>query len=449
MKIRTKLISVSMIAAFSGLIQAAVTPEEAKQLGTTLTPTGAEKAGNSDGMIPAYTGGLTKSPAGFVAGSGQRPDPFAGEKPLFSIKPVDMDKYANKLTDGVKALMKKYQDFRMDVYPTHRTVSFPKYVIDNTLKNATTTKTSEGGLAVESAHGGVPFPMPKDGYEVMWNHLLRYEGLAFDYSYTNINVDKSGRPVVVVIAKQSIDKPYYDPKTPDTDIAQKRRITFTGPTRRAGEGTMAIEGMNNLFKPRITYQYLPGQRRVRLAPDLAYDTPNAGTAGVQTWDEAPIFAGSLDRFNWKLVGKKEIYIPYNAYKACYLSTGKEVATPNFVNPDVVRWELHRVWVVEATLREGKRHIYHKRRFYIDEDSWTAVAADEYDARGELYKTSYSLLTTSYDASAAFNSCSAYYDLVADIYALQGHMGPSGYLRYRAPLPDKDWTPDSLASAGIR
>ena len=48
---------------------AKVPESELARLGQDLTPSGAEKAGNADGTIPAWTGGLTEAPAGFVEGT--------------------------------------------------------------------------------------------------------------------------------------------------------------------------------------------------------------------------------------------------------------------------------------------------------------------------------------------------------------------------------------------
>ena len=117
----------------------------------------------------------------------------------------------------------------------------------------------------------------------------------------------------------------------------------------------------------------------------------------------------------------------------------------------MRWELHRVWVVEATLKPGKRHIYHKRTFYVDEDSWAAVAADSYDARGQLYKGVFAPTAFAYDAQAMNNTTTyVIYDLVAGLYAVGGHCGIYGGIKFHdAPFPARDWLPDSLAGAGIR
>src|SRR5262245_54661300 len=188
-------LAAGLVAASAGLAaQAAITAEEAKALGTTLTPVGAEKAANKDGTIPAYTGGVTKAPDAFKAGDGVRPDPFAGEKPRLVIDAKNMAEHADKLTDGTKALLQKYPNsFRVDVYPTHRSVAFPKFVTDNTVKGSQTAKTTNDGRSIEGAHAGFPFPIPKNGYEAMWNHLVRFNGQAYEAKYRNINVDANGK----------------------------------------------------------------------------------------------------------------------------------------------------------------------------------------------------------------------------------------------------------------
>lgn len=439
----------ALATAFGGAAYAGVSADEAKKLGSSLTITGAEKAANKDGSIPEYTGGLTAAPAGYKAGDGIRPDPFAGEKPLFSIDAKNMDKYADKLTEGAKALMKKYPDYRVDVYPTHRTAGFPKFVQDNTAKCAVSAKTTNGGRSMEGCHAGFPFPIPKTGFEVMWNHLVRFNGVAYEVKYSNWNVDASGRPTLSTEGSIVQEYPYWDLAKPDSDTYYKQRISYTGPARRAGEALLIVDPLDYADKERRAWSYLPGQRRVKVAPELGHDTPNPGTAGATTFDDVFIFNGSLDRYDFKLVGKKEMYVPYNAYKMAYHSTKDDLLKPTFLNPDQVRWELHRVWEVEATLREGKRHIYSKRKFYIDEDSWVAVASDEYDARGQLYRSGFAYVTPSYDQPAPYADLHGIYDLVAGSYTLTGYTAATGGVRYTKTLPDRDWTPDALAGAGIR
>ncbi len=445
-------LAIASLTASSAL--AAVPADEAKQLGTTLTPIGAEKAGNKDGTIPEYTGGI-KAPADFQAGSGFRPDPYASEKPRLVITGKDAAANADKLTAGTQELLKRYPTMRVDVYPTHRTVAVPQRVIDNTAKNATGAKSIDGGLGIENALAGYPFPIPKTGQEVMWNHLLRYNGLGYDgLKYDNWNVDSAGVPTLSTSGDLWWAWPIYDPKKTGpinaTEPYWVAKINYTGPARRAGEGLMLWDAVNPMKQPRRAWQYLPGQRRVKLAPDLSYDTPNAGTAGASTWDDISVFNGAMDRFNWKLVGKKELIVPYGNYRLTYHKNAADISKPNHINPDLVRWELHRVWVVEATLKEGSRHIYNKRVFYIDEDSWLAVASDEYDARGQLYRASYAFPSYSYDVQTCFGDTTAIYDFNSGLYAVTGLFGPYKGIKYMAELPKETfWSADALAGAGVR
>jgi hypothetical protein len=448
MKLKQSLLALATGLA-CGATFAAVTPDEAKALGTTLTPVGAIMAGNKDGSIPAYTGGLTTPPAGFKQGDGIRPDPFANEKPKFSITAGNMAQYANNLTEGAKELLKRNASYRIDVYSTNRTAAFPKAVIENTLKNATRAKTTSDGRVLEGAAGGYPFPIPKNGYEAMWNHLLHYEGVAVRLNFKTYNVN-SGTPTLATAGLMIEDYPYYGKNGADSGTFWRLRSDFTGPARRVGEAVMVHDNINPLEKGRRAWQYLPGQRRVKLAPDIAYDAPSPNTAGATTYDDTFMFNGALDRFDFKLIGQKEMIVPYNNFKLVYQSKADQLLKPKHINPDTERWELHRVWVVEATLRPGAHHVYAKRVFYLDEDSWIALASDAYDARGQLYRTQFAYMTPSYDVSAQFAACYVSYDFVAGMYSLSTHPAEVGGVKYSDTLfADKEWTPDSLAGSGIR
>jgi hypothetical protein len=449
MKFTYSLIAGVVAATASLAAQAAITADEAKALGTTLTPVGAEKAGNKDGTIPAYEGGLKTAPAGFKAGDGIRPDPFAGEKPRLVIDAKNMAQYADHLTDGTKTLLKTYPSFRVDVYPTHRTVAFPKFVTDNTATNATQAKTTNDGRSIEGAHAGFPFPIPKNGYEAMWNHLVRFNGQSYEAKYRNLNVDASGHSALATEGVSVQDFPFWDPSKATADTYWRIKLTYTGPARRAGEALLIVDPLDIGNKDRRAWIYLPGQRRVKVAPDLSFDTPNPGTAGATTFDDTFIFNGSMDRFDFKLLGKKEMYVPYNDYAAVYQSKQDDLIKPNHLNPDLVRWELHRVWAVEATLRDGKRHVYSKRTFYLDEDSWAALASDNYDARGQLYRSGFAYMTPSYDLPAPYTDMFGHYDFAARVYSLTGYIAETGGLRQTKALSDREWTADSLAGAGVR
>jgi hypothetical protein len=439
--------------AATGVAHGAVTPDEAKQLGATLTAVGAEKAANKDGTIPEYTGGMIAPPANFVKGSGSRPDPFAADKPRMVITGKNLQGMDDKLTAGTKELLKRFPSFRVDVYPTHRPVTLPKNLLDNTAKNALRTKSVDGGIGVEGALAGVPFPIPKTGFEVMWNHLLRYQGRAFTTRFESWNVDASGVSSLATAGEITEEFPLADPKLAEPakqdDVFFRTKLAYNAPARRAGEALMAFDAVNPAVAPRRVWQYLPGQRRVKLAPDVAYDTPNPGAAGASTYDDAWVFNGALDRFEFKLVGKKEVVVPYNQYKLFGATKVEDIVKPNHLNPDWLRWELHRVWVVEATLKPGKRHIYSKRTFYIDEDSWVAVASDQYDARGQLYRASFDHMIFAYDAQATYTGNHVIYDFVSGAYNLTGMSGPYGGVKYIDPLKPSQWSSEALSGAGVR
>jgi hypothetical protein len=443
-----RIIAAAALLATAAWAHAVVSDEEAKALGTTLTPFGAEKTGNSDGTIPEYSGGLTTPPASYKPGSGMRPDPYAGDKPLFSIDAKNLDKYADKLTEGAKAMMKKYPAYRIDVYPTHRSAAFPAYVLDHSVKNATRCKTIEDGLGLDSAcYGGIPFPIPKAGIEVMWNLQAHFNGPTVEFRAKTSYVDASGRVVLAADFNGYVESPYYYPDKTSAEILKWQRGDQLL-SRNAGNAAMFADYLNPVATGRRAWSYSPGQRRVRVSPDFAYDTPTDSSGGVQVFDEASTYSGKMDRFDFKLVGKKEVYMPYNSYKLYYDSKLVDILKPNFVNPDLNRFELHRVWVVEATLKPGKRHIYSKRVFYLDEDQG-GVMAETYDASGKLWRVIMNYTAPSYEVPAPLTTLVTHYDLVNGIYVLISHTGEYYGVKHPAPRPSKFWTPDSLAGSGIR
>ncbi|WP_166360879.1 DUF1329 domain-containing protein [Pseudomonas akapageensis] len=452
MKFVKTLLAASLAMTLGAHAQAAVTAQDAAKLGSSLTLVGAEKAANADGSIPAYAGGLTTAPANFKSGDSMRPDPFASEKPLLVIDGKNVDKYKGMLSATTVELAKRFPTYRVDVYPTHRTVALPQTVLDNSVKNATGAKSLEGGLAIDNVLPGVPFPIPQSGAEAMWNFLLRYQGVNINSKYDSWNVDSAGQASLATTGQAFITYPIYENMAQpisSADVYYQMKLYYTGPARRAGEAIMLKDAANPLAQPRRAWQYLPGQRRVKLAPNLAYDTPNPGTAGAGTYDDVFVFNGALDRYDWKLVGKQEMIVPYNTYKLTYAADPKSLTTANHLAPDMVRWEKHRVWVVEGNLKAGARHVYQKRRFYLDEDSWAALASDQYDARGQLYRGSFAFLSQSYDKQVPDSTPFMIYDLVGGSYNINGVVGPYGGIRYIESLSKAQWSPESLAGAGIR
>jgi hypothetical protein len=425
---------------------AAVTADQAAKLGTSLTPLGAEKAANADGSIPAWSGGYTKAPAGYKNGA-PRPDPFAGEKPKFSVTAANMAQHADKLSDGVKALFKKYPAFRLDVYPTHRSAAAPQWVYDNTRKNATAAKlTDENSLT--GAFGGTPFPIPADGAEAMMNHRLAWTGQSINYALRTFIVTADGRRALASEGDENIQSPYYIDGG-YKGYFQLGRFIISGPASKAGEAIL-VHFSSDRNTPRSIWQYLVGQRRVRKAPSVSYDTPDFVTSGVGLFDEAFMMFGPIDRHEYKLVGKKEMFIPYNNNRAALVKID-ELVGPNFLNPDHVRWELHRVWVVEASLKSGKRHTVPKRRYYIDEDSWQIVLFDGWDAKGDLWRMNYALGYLVPDLPAhVTNVMWGGYDLQTGAYYFNAAMNEaSPHYKISGPRPESLWSPEELANQGAR
>lgn len=400
---------------------AAVDAETAARLKTDLTPMGAERAGNADGTIPAWTGDVVTAP---LMANGGRGDPFAKEIPLFKITAGNYQKYKDKLTEGQIALFEKYPDtFRMDVYPSHRTHAAPTAVYENTYKNALRAKLDATGNSVENAFGGIPFPIPQNGSEVIWNHNLRWLGEGAFKKYISLTVQPSG-----ALGYGGGDLwetyPYY---AKEGTIERfngnllELFLIYDKPTRRKGEVILVKDPMDQANTPRQAWQYIPGQRRVRRAPTIAFDTPHGQFNGQAVYDDSFMFNGSPERYDWTLVGKKEYYIPYNNNHLIQaFSEGddkvRDIATAHHPNPDYERWELHRVWVVEATVKEGKRHVYAKRRFYFDEDSWAIVATDIFDGRGNLWRVGFANLLNAYDLPGTLIRGTWHTDLQNGAYA---------------------------------
>lgn len=444
MKSTTTLVITTLVAAYAGMAQAAPTPEEVKQLGTTLTPWGAEKAGNKDGAIPAYTGGLTKVPVNYSKSNpGWRPDPFPEDKPLFSIDAKNMDKYGDKLSAGVKAMMSKYPTFRIDVYPTRRSAAYPQQVLDNTLKNTTRCNLVNEGLGInKECFGGFPFPIPKNGYEVMWNKNAQYRGAASLNEEWPTYVKPDGEVVTTAKNNHYIEWSLYNERNPGWSYAT--RIEYTSPARLNGMVSMYYDDKEDT--DRHSWSYVPASRRVRMAPDTAADTPIAPIGGAAVYDDANMFSGKMDRFDFKLIGKKELFIPYNAYKLHYPDKGSACDgdakyLPYHVKPECVRFELHRVWHVQATLKPGKRHIYQKRDFFIDEDAWFGGLQETYDHSGKNYRVLFHGIAPSYEIPAPVGEQGLIHDLSSGVYTYI-RLGPRGSVNVE-PLPSEALSSESL------
>lgn len=411
----------TLVLSLSSLsVAAKVPPEEAAKLKSTLTPLGGEKAASADGSIPAWNGGLSKPPASW-AGAGKRyTDPFPDDKPKFVISKDNLAQYKDKLSPGQLALFAKYATYKMPVYETRRTGASPDFVYEATSKNASSGELVANGDGVAGAIIGIPFPIPKSGAEVIWNHKLRYRSEGIRRWNNQFALTTQGTYNLVKIKEDALFSYSKKGATPESlnNIAVYFLQITTEPARLAGGILLVHDTMNQVKEPRRAFLYNPGQRRLRRAPNVAYDNPGTASDGLRTNDQLDMFNGALDRYDWKLVGKKELYIPYNSYKLhSDKYKYKDIVTPQHTNQDLTRYELHRTWVVESTLKKGTNHIYSRRTFFVDEDTWQIAVVDVFDQRGQMWRVQEAHPIIAYDLGAIFSAMESTYDLQSARYLL--------------------------------
>jgi hypothetical protein len=436
---------------------AAVSEAEAARLGADLTPLGAEKAGNADGSIPAWDGGLkSAAQAGFpnFKSGDHHPDPYANDKPLYTVTAANMGEYASKLTEGHKKLLQTYgSTFKMIVYPSHRSAAAPQRIYDATRRIATTAQLAAGGNGVTNAGEGIPFPIPKQGVEVFWNHVLRYRGDMVVRQIGQAPVTSSGDYVMVKFRDETLvaySLPGARSDNLDNIIAYFIQETIA-PARLAGEVLLVQETLDQSKENRRAWVYNPGQRRVRRAPNVAFDNPGTNSDNLRTSDQFDMYNGSPQRYDWTLVGKKEMLVPYNSYK---LGSDKlkysDILKKNHINSDLARYELHRVWVVDSKLKQGQSHLYSRRTLYVDEDSWQILAVDCYDRSGQLYRVQEGHVINFYDVPALWTVLETVYDLSNGRYLALGLDNEESRSRdFSQKRTVADFQPAALQRRGVR
>lgn len=390
MNMRNGILASTLTVLLSGAALAAVTPQEAEKLGQELTPVGAEKAGNAEGTISPWEGNDTPR-AGWEWGK-NRFDfwKYKDDKPLFSIDASNVDKYKDHLTDAQITALKGIKDYRMDVYPTRRTCAVTPTLAERSKANALEGKIGADGWSLEHARtAGVPFPIPKAGVEVMYNAKERPQSIGTTWNDgTSVISPRPGTDDFTWYQwlqyfywpTQKAERPSMEA---DGEIDAYGFYMFSKPAGLAGQGLIYSVP---IAKDPEQYYYFPGQRRVRRLPTYVFDTPFIGYENQYMIDEQLMQWSTLDRFEYKLVGKKEVYVPVNAFKMFeYKANPSNIFGKSFINPAYRRYELRRVWVVDAQLKQGFRHLAPHRTYYVDEDSWNIVTSVDFDAQGKVWK----------------------------------------------------------------
>jgi hypothetical protein len=445
-----QLAGILLCAVLPLAAHAKVPADQAERLKGELTPFGAIRAADAASGIPEWTGGLREAPAGYGGPGSFEADPYAGQQPRFIIDARNKGDYVQHLGEGVKALLAAYPDsFRLPVYPTERSFAAPEEIYANTYRNALEAQLKEDGNGFSHAYGGIPFPIPQSGVEAIWNHVARWQGRYFQETSTTAQVRSNGSYSTIREENQLLSNYYAADRNADSldNILFRYINRILPPSRSAGEILLVYETIDQVAMPRLAWNYFPGQRRVRRAPTVAYDNPVDGYVS----DDADMFNGAPNRFEWKLVERRAFYVPYNNYRLGQPGTPHEtILQPGHINPDLTRWEMHRAWVVEATLKLGERHVYAKRRFYLDEDSWSILMAESYDSRGQLWRVNLAYTKQAYQVPALTTEAIVYHDLIRRDYSALGlrSQEKAPRLFHLAPPGESHWQPANLRRMGV-
>lgn len=428
-----------------------VPPEQIARLQKDLTPLGSERAGNADGSIPAWTGGLSSPPAGIGYEKGKHlPDPFAADKPLFRVSGSNAGDYDAFITRGQNALMERHETYFMDIYPSRRSCAHPEHVYKAAVRNAEVGELVSDGNGVANAIMASPFPIPNNGLEIVWNHTLRYRGYKLQREFTAIPVNQNGDYYEITVHDDAILR-WSDPQKNNAEELDNISILYLlqtkAPARSAGYVVLVQESLNMSVEARRAWTYSPGTRRVRRAPTIAYDNPGTNSDGITTSDSFGGFNGAPDRFDWTMRGRSEKFIAYNNFRRV-LTPYAEVVGKKHINQDVMRYEKHRVWEVEGNLKDNFRHVYARRVFYIDEDTKGIVATEIYDGRGDLWRVQELGGGVQYELPLCGNSGDTVYDLMVGRYLMLGLINEEKPINFDAKHLDADrYTPSNIRRLG--
>ncbi len=387
-----------------------------------LTPAGAERAGTSDGLVPAWSGGLREPPAGWRPEMGYV-NPFPDDRPITVISKANRERFHAELSPGLIALLDRVPDFQMPLYATRRTAAYPD--------------------AVVAQDAIVPFPRPRTGEEVMQNVVQRYLGGSITREGRAYPVRANGEYYAIGTWSRRFYASHLEGAPEQLLFAAIGG--FQSPASLRGNLALVHEPRSLQTKSRQAWLYNAAQRRVRRAPDLAYDAVSDGSEGLLTVDQVDGFNGATDRYDWQLLGKRTLIVPYNTYSIAERGVKESsLIRRGSVNGALMRYERHRVWVVESVLKSGQSHIYAKRRFYVDEDSWTVLIEEATSRRGDLWRVALHGVVQFYDAITPGIRLSIYHDLDSGSYLVSGLDGdrqPS--IRFGARADFSEFLPDAL------
>ncbi len=347
-----------------------------------FTSVGAEYKASNNGLVPEWNKSKT-SVKKIVNKETIFYDQFSNDKVIEIIDKSNYGSFSSVLPFGLSELVKRNDDFRIGLYPTRRSADYP----DNIKKQFETVKKefNDTNLRLKNLKvGELPFRFPISGEQIIWNHLLRYQGGSVERKFHTFVVGKEGVFSKVGVWVKRVYKTHMDKKEPNKLFYALGK--YFEPSTLIGDILLVHENVDQLKNSRKSWIYNQAQKRVRRAPDIGYDAVGSGSQGLITADQVDAYNGAPDRYEWKILGKKVLIVPYNCNKLndknlSYKSIIKKVS----VNFELMRYEYHRVWIVEAKLKSNSSHIYSKRVFYIDEDSWSILLDESYSKNGDLWR----------------------------------------------------------------
>ena len=353
-----------------------------------LTPVGAVAAGSADGRIPPWTGGLTPQNSPGIGANGKVTDPFAEDQPLFVIDQSNYQQHSEQLSEGHKALLKRYASYKLPIFRTRRSAAYPQQIYDATVANQKTVKLVDPDI-LEGAKLGIPFRVPQTGNEVLWNHRVHYRGESLTTPAAQAVVNAKGE---YQLSKVEIEVYfiYGNLKAPGEIRAGNLLLYYVGrvlaPPGVAGL-TVLVHETTDLTRGRAIWAGPPGMHKLfRLPSTIGYDYKLPDSEGMKFVDQINMYNGGFNRYTWRLIGRRPYYAPYNAYRANNPKLKyTELLKPRHYNQDHTRYELHRMWVVEAVTRPEQKHEFKRRVFYVDEDSWVILMVDCYDQNDQLWR----------------------------------------------------------------
>ena len=449
------LLASAVAVMLTGSAWAKSSPDQVARLGKDLTPMGSERAGTPDGMVPAWDGGLSAPPAGvkFDPKKENPPNPFTGDAVKFTVTGANAGQYDQYLTDGYKALLKKYSSYKMKVYQSRRTCALPEYVYAAIKANASNATLTPDGDGINNFVVGMPFPIPNNAMELIMDKRFSYRGYKSTRQFAVAPVQSNGSFNLISVQDEAIFR-YANPAVKSSDELNNIGLLYIAntiaPARLAGNVVLVHESINSAVEPRKAWAYSPGTRRVRRAPDIVYDNLGTNTDAMSTSDSFDGFNGALDRYTWKLKDRQVKFIAYNSYDILHTKYA-DFVKPSHLNQDVIRYEPHRVHVVEATLKAGTRHVYARRVMYLDEDSKTISATENYDGRGQLWRVQELPTVNAYHVPHCGTAAmEVQYDVLSGRYLVGGMRAEEPPVNYFADeLNEARYTPEAIRSLGVR